>query len=114
MKGFLAITFALSTLFFRCNHVQGCSVVRVAQVDPAVEVVQGSAVIVRAKAVGYLAGPEAGKGLIRFDVPEVLRGGPLSELTLYGELVDHDFNSGRVPYNSVRPNGLRGTCYAWQ
>ena len=115
MKGFLWISFAFGALFFYTGNAKGCSVVRVSQVDPATEVVQGSAVIVRAQAVGYLAQPQKRISIIRFRVSEVLRGQPLSELTLYGELVDSDdFNVGRVPYNSVRPGGLSGTCYAWQ
>ena len=115
MKGFLWITFAFGTLLFYTDNAKGCSVVRVSQVDPAIEVVQGSAVIVRAEAVGYVTEPESRTGIIRFRVSEVLRGQPLSELTLSGELVDRDdFNMGRVPYDAVRPNGLSGTCYAWQ
>ena len=115
MKDFRWITFAVGALFVYADDAKGCSVVRISQVDPAIEVVQGSAVIVRARAVGYVTEPESHIGSIRFSVSEVLRGQPLSELTLHGELVDRDdFNTGRVPYNSVRPNGLSGSCYAWQ
>ena len=58
VKSFLSITLAFGTLFFYTDNARGCSVVSVSQVDPAIEVVQGSAVIVRAQAVGYVAEPE--------------------------------------------------------
>ena len=86
------------------------------KVNVATEIVRNADVILRATALGYAAPPGSnGQGSIRFSVVEVIRGEPLTELILDGELVAwDDFNRRSSPYEVVRPNGLRGTCYAWQ
>ncbi len=114
MRGLVSAVVVFGVLFLEASDAHACSVVRVSPLDPATEVVQGSAVIVRATVIGDRT-TELGKGKIRFSVAEVIRGEPISEVTLYGELVDHDdFNDRRVPYDSVRPQGRWGTCFAWQ
>jgi hypothetical protein len=86
------------------------------KVSVATEIVRNADVIVRATALGYSAPPGNNrKGSIRFNAVEVIRGDALPELILDGELVDwDDFNGHSSPYEVVRPNGLSGTCYAWQ
>jgi hypothetical protein len=50
---------------------------------------------------------------IRFKVLEVVRGKVAGELILPGVLVDaDDFNDRSPPYNSVRPDGRSGSCFA--
>lgn len=50
---------------------------------------------------------------IRFKVLEVVRGKVPEELVLPGVLVDtDDFSDQTSPYNSVRPEGRRGSCLA--
>jgi hypothetical protein len=86
------------------------------KVDVAAEIVRKADVIVRATAGEYFLAPVNRKGTIMFQVVEVIRGKDLPmELTLQGELVSKDdFNVHAPPYDVVRPNGLRGSCYAWQ
>ena len=92
-----------------------CSIFRAPNTDMAAEVVRGAEVIVRATAAEYAIPPDAGHfGTIRLKVVEVIRGKPLSELTLFGELIDQDdFNRGPSPYQGPRPSGLAGSCYAF-
>jgi hypothetical protein len=51
---------------------------------------------------------------IQFKVLEVIRGEmPAGHLVLRGTLVDtDDFNDHEPPYNFVRPDGRRGSCFA--
>ena len=96
-----------------------CDVVTIGEknVDVAKEIFRTADVIVRATAVDYVTPPPTGKltGKVHFNVDETLRGTAPAKLVLSGELVDHDdFNNRRPPYQVVRPNGLAGTCYAWQ
>ncbi len=75
MKALLSIASTFIALFFLCiNNAAGCSVVRVSKLDPTTEVVQGSAIIVRAQAVGYVDPPENRTGIVRFTVIDALRG----------------------------------------
>jgi hypothetical protein len=90
----------------------------------SIQVVKGADVIVRATAVEYAVPPSVNfvrpgvetrsrRGTIRFDTTETIRGPVAKELILPGELVDHDdFNEKPAPYNIVRPDGRRGSCYA--
>ena len=78
--------------------------------------------IVRAEAAEYIKAPrnfpkESTTGepnsTIRFKVLEVIRGSLPSNLILPGYLVENDdFNDHGPPYNFVRPNGRRGSCFA--
>jgi hypothetical protein len=104
-----------------------CDVVTIGRhphkVDLAKTIVRGADVIVRATALEYAVPPEvsdyfgvkrtSASGSIRFDVIEVMRGRPLRELILAGELVDRDdFNRSPPPYQGARPNA-GGSCWAW-
>jgi hypothetical protein len=115
----VSATAALMTLLgFSPMAGLACDVVIIGhkKVDVAQEIVRTADVIVRATAGEYVSSPVHGRGPIRFHVVEVIRGNALpAELALPGELVfEDDFNARTVPYDAVRPNGLRGTCYAWQ
>jgi hypothetical protein len=105
---------AVSTAAYPCDVV----IIGTQKVDVAKDIVRRADVIVRATAAEYTVPPEPGKrpyGEVRFNVIESIRGTPPSELILKGELVDRDdFNPRKAPYEVARPNGLRGTCYAWQ
>jgi len=77
----------------------------------AEEMLRKTQFIVRATAVG--AGES--EGGVRFHVLEVLRGeGVPEDFDLRGSLTDKDdFNDQKqVPYSGVRPEGLKGDCYA--
>jgi hypothetical protein len=77
--------------------------------------------IVRAKAVEYAIEPRdpnvrtTGEpdSTIRFKVLEVIRGPIPAQLILPGYLDQRDdFNDQPPPYDSVRPNGRSGSCFA--
>ena len=85
--------------------------------------IRESDAIVRVSADDYAFAPKAptsSTGIhqdsysrIRFTVLEVIRGKATGELVLPGVLVDaDDFNEFPPPYNEVRPNGRRGSCFA--
>jgi len=78
-----------------------------------------AAVIVRARAVG--ADSQTSRGTtdparVRFERLEIVKATgsvPLFFAVSPAALTDQDeFNPQPVPYASVRPSGLRGTCYA--
>jgi len=86
-----------------------------------VKMVQQAEAIVRATAVEYSvppADPNSWTGgtpdsRIRFKVTEKIRGPVPDEMILPGYLVQRDdFNDHPAPYNFVRPNGRRGSCFA--
>jgi len=89
-----------------------------------VEMVREADAIVRASAENYTAPPKApisstgfdveSDSRIRFKVLEVVRGKvTVDQLVLPGVLVDtDDFNDYAPPYNGVRPDGRRGSCFA--
>ena len=88
-----------------------------------VDMVREADAIVRVSAENYTVAPKAPisptgfdvetDSRIRFKVLEVVRGKVPGELDLPGVLVDtDDFNDHASPYNSVRPEGRRGSCFA--
>jgi len=87
-----------------------------------VEMVRDADAIVRATAKDYapaVRNPDTRQSLepdsrIRLKINEILRGQvTVDELVLPGVLVDtDDFNDYAPPYNSVRPEGRRGGCFA--
>ena len=88
-----------------------------------VEMVREADAIVRVSAENYTVAPKApisstgfdveSDSRIRFKVLEVVRGKVPGHLVLPGVLVDtDDFNDHPSPYNSVRPEGRRGSCFA--
>jgi hypothetical protein len=86
-------------------------------IDVAREIVKGADVIVRATAVEYAIAPQNNRlaGSVRFKVAEVIKGKPLAELILEGQLVDRDdFNELPAPYQQARSNAQAGSCWAWQ
>ena len=68
--------------------------------------------IVRLRATGG----DSAAHTVTFEPLEWLRGAPNdAQLVLPGVLVDKDdYNPASVPYNRVRPSGLRGSCIAEQ
>jgi len=83
--------------------------------------VREATVIVRARPSAYATEPKTSeegerlaRGVIRFDVLEVLKGHlPNEEFTLSGYLANiDDFNDRPVPYDFVRPGGRHGNCFA--
>jgi hypothetical protein len=87
-----------------------------------VDMVREADAIVRATAEDYAPAPRnpgSQEGFepdsrIRFKVLEVVRGQVIgNHLVLPGVLVDtDDFNDYASPYNGVRPDGRRGSCFA--
>lgn len=88
-----------------------------------VDMVREADVIVRVSAENYTVAPKAPNSSavfdvetdsrIRFKVLEIVRGKVPQELVLPGVLVDtDDFNEHASPYDSVRPAGRRGSCFA--
>lgn len=84
-----------------------------------VDFVRGMPVIVRARAlreVPRLPGDDAGRGApptsVRFQVTEVLRGGPLADTLQFGGYIDErdHFNHGVVPYRRGR-DSVDGSCH---
>lgn len=78
-------------------------------------------VIVRATAVRYVVAPDPNtmttgepESTVEFKVEEVLKGeGVIDSVKLRGYLSDRDdFNDEEVPYQSVRPDGRAGSCFA--
>jgi hypothetical protein len=116
----------------RLTVVTACVAVMVCTVDAYpcktalpvsnVDMVQKADAIVRATAEDYALAPRnpvtwtdlGPDSRIRFKVLEVVRGKiPADHLVLPGVLVDKDdFNDHASPYNSVRPEGRRGSCFA--
>jgi hypothetical protein len=99
-----------ATLFPRASFA--CTIAR--PVSPT-DVVRGADAIVRAQSLGYaspasIAGSQAP---LRFRVIEVIRGNDVpQEFLLPGVATDRDdFNSGSVPYQSVRRTG-EGGCFS--
>jgi hypothetical protein len=89
----------------------------------SVDMVREADAIVRVAAENYTVAPKSPisptgfdverDSRIRFKVLEVIRGKVSEELVLPGVLVDtDDFNDQASPYNSVRPEGRRGSCFA--
>ena len=90
---------------------------RVSSVDMVLE----ADAIARVTAEGYTVAPRVSTSpmgrldvqRIRFKVLEVIRGKVPADLFLDGVLVDaDDFNDETSPYNSVRSEGKRGSCFA--
>src|SRR5229473_2295351 len=89
-----------------------------------VEMVREADAIVRVSAENYTVPPKApisstgfdveSDSRIRFKVLEVVRGQVTADhLVLPGVIVDtDDFNDYAPPYNGVRPDGRRGSCFA--
>jgi len=88
-----------------------------------VDMVREADAIVRASTENYTVAPRAPTSSTRFDletdsrirfkVLEVVRGKAPADLVLPGVLVDvDDFNDQVAPYNFVRPDGRRGSCFA--
>ena len=81
------------------------------------EVVERATLIVHSRAVGVVSGPPESffpRPPVRFQVISALKGKlPAVELIIDGTLrAGDDWNTGSVPYRSVRPAGDAG-CYAW-
>lgn len=87
------------------------------------DMVREADAIVRARAENYTVAPKASPSStgfdvesdsrIRFKVLEVIRGKVPGDLILPGVLADaDDFNDHVPPYNLVRPDGRRGSCFA--
>lgn len=107
-----AFVFALSLPAFPCQRATPVS---------DVEMVKESDVIVRAIAERYDARPKNPNAIttgipdstVHFHVLEVIRGDARTDLTLPGYLSDKDdFNDRPSPYDSVRPGGRAGSCFA--
>jgi hypothetical protein len=83
---------------------------------PAAALVKDATLIVRARAVAPASGAPKGASKVLFEVEEVMKTAtqaPPSRIALDGSLSQQDdFNRGPVPYDYVRPSGLRGSCYA--
>ena len=84
-----------------------------------VDMVREADAILRVRAEEYAPAPTNQKGFepdsnIRFKVLEVVRGQVTGDhLVLPGILVDSDdYNDRTSPYNLVRPDGRRGSCFA--
>jgi len=96
-----------------------CSVL-VSKLTAAVELVQQAEVIVKARADGLSAQQGRPDGLVaittqvEFSVLAVLKGPlPATRIAFNGWLAARDEPNGRsVPYPSVRPSGLAGSCFA--
>lgn len=83
----------------------------------AAEIVYEASSIVRARAIDYVAPPDAanhGWGSVRFEVLEVIKGTfPEATIALPGQLERYDGANDRpVPYDRVRLGGLHGDCGA--
>lgn len=82
----------------------------------AAGVVKQATLIVRARALAVDTTATKGSRQVRFEVEEVLKtstASPPSILAIRGSLTaQDDFNKRPVPYDQVRPSGLRGSCYA--
>jgi hypothetical protein len=107
-----AVVIVLSLRAYPCTRVGPVS---------SVEMVDQADVILRAVAVEYSVAPSDPRvvttgvpdSVIRFKVLEVLRGEAKPEITLHGYLTNiDDFNEQPAPYNFVRRNGRRGSCFA--
>jgi len=121
MLGEVVLRFGIITIIAAVGAAPAhpCDVVIVGRhphrVDVARDTVKHADVIVHATALEYAVPPNTRRtGSIRFGVTEVIRGKPLRELILEGELVDRvDFNQSPPPYQGARPNA-GGSCWAWQ
>jgi hypothetical protein len=85
------------------------------------KMVAAAVLVVRVRATGPDSAPVVLSGQrfpgVGFDVLEVLRSDSLDatphHLAVTGRLTDYDdFNRTPVPYPYVRPDGLRGSCFA--
>lgn len=97
------------------GRAEACSVDRVLT---AQEVAEAATVVVRARADKYLPpSPSKGyaSGRVLFRILERIKGEWPSEFWVgYGRVDEyHGANPGGVPYTSVRPGGLRGSCFAY-
>lgn len=119
MNARLAVITALVAVIVCAVDACPCSI---AHPVSNVDMVREADAIVRATAENYVLAPknpDSWTGFepdsrIRFKVLEVVRGKmPADHLVLPGVLVDtDDFNDQAPPYNFVRPDGRRGSCFA--
>lgn len=104
----------------RCEIVGSPNESSLADSVRVLRLIADATVIVRARAVAVDTISKRGGDRpplgVRFDVLEVLKGGasiPRALIIKPAELTEQDeFNPRPVPYATVRPSGLRGSCFA--